>query len=54
MSILTPENEFCENLMLKDTIRAVDSTVYNLKGGPKESLGQDTTMETREKYDARS
>jgi hypothetical protein len=42
VSILTPENEFCENPILKDTIRAIDSTAYNLEGGPKDSLDQDT------------
>ena len=48
MSILSPENEFCENPMLKDTIRALDSTAYSLKGGPKESLDQDTTLASKQ------
>jgi hypothetical protein len=31
-----------EGFRLKDTIRAIDSTGYNPKGGPKESVDQDS------------
>jgi len=32
--------------MLKDTIRALDSTVYNLKSGPKDSVDHHTRIFT--------
>ena len=41
-TIVTPENEFCQNLMSKDTITTVDSGVYDSIGGHKHSLDQDT------------
>jgi hypothetical protein len=33
-----------EGFRLKDTIRAIDSTGYNPKGGPKESVDQDSEV----------
>jgi hypothetical protein len=42
VSIVTPENEFCKNLMSQDTITTVDSEVYDSIGGHKHSLDQDT------------
>jgi len=34
-----------ESFRLKDTIRAIESTGYNPKGGPKESVDQDSTFQ---------
>jgi len=42
VSIVTPENEFCKNLMSQDTITTVDSEVYDSIGGHKHSLDQDS------------
>jgi hypothetical protein len=42
-SIVTSENEFCQNLMSQDTITTADSEVYDSIGGHKYSLDQDTS-----------
>jgi len=41
VSIVTPENEFCKNLMSQDTITTVDLEVYDSIGGHKHSLDHD-------------
>jgi hypothetical protein len=42
---VTPENEFCKNLMSQDTITTLDSEVYDSIGGHKHSLDQDTIQD---------